>query len=154
VVTGKRQSARTRRGPGHVQILNAALVGTTESCAPAHGEVAKRLLAIGAAADTWAPSGLSALMVASSLNKAELMDTLLRGADDSAWRGDAACDSPAGAASANVHIADAMGRTALMHAASHNHVEAVEILLKHGAQVRVFASHACMLRAVASVCSA
>lgn len=114
-----------------VQILNAALVGATESSTTMHAHLAKQLLGVGAAADTWAPSGLSALMIASSLNKVDLMATLLHGGQS------AAQDASKGEAfvGADIHLADAHGRTALMHAAASDHVEAVEVLVENGAQV-------------------
>ena len=123
-----------------MQVLNAALVAATESATPMHVHLAKQLLAVGAAADTWAPSGLSVLMVASRSSEVALMAALLRGGastDAASSRGTgqpAVAGQPA--AGADVHLADALGRTALMHAAAHDQLEAAELLVAHGAQVR------------------
>ena len=106
-----------------------------------HVHLAKQLLAVGAAADTWAPSGLSVLMVASRRNEVGLMSALLNGGASTAGapsRGAAVAGQPA--VGADVHLADALGRTALMHAAAHDRLEAAELLTAHGAQVRHFAA--------------
>lgn len=132
-----------------MQVLNAALVAATESATPMHVHLAKQLLAVGAAADTWAPSGLSVLMIASSLNEVVLMAALLQGGGPAA-RGTRPGAAVAGhpAAGADVHLADALGRTALMHAAAHDRLAAVELLVAHGAQVRRWPSswlHMCCM---------
>lgn len=129
-----------------MQILNAALVGATESSTPMHVPVAKQLLAVGAAADTWAPSGLSALMIASSLNKVELMAALLRGGESAAQAASHGAVAGQPAAGADVHLADALGRTAVMHAAAHDQLEAAELLVEHGAQVWDFSCPLCCMQ--------
>jgi ankyrin repeat protein len=125
-----------------MQILNAALIGATESSAEMHLQLAQQLLAAGAATDTWAPCGLSALMIASSLNKVDLMAALLHGSKTTmkgVMQGSETCKAALGA---DVHLADALGRTALMHAVAHDCLEAAELLVEHGAQVR---SHVAVL---------
>jgi Ankyrin repeats (3 copies) len=114
-----------------LQVLNAMMLGVIESDSPMDVALTKRLLTAGAAADTWAPSGLSALMIASSLGKVEVMELLINRQRD-------ACDAVASEEydGADVQLADGQRRTALIHAAEKNNVAAIQLLLTHGAQVQ------------------
>lgn len=118
-----------------VQVLNAMLVGVIESRISSATLLTARLLSSGAAVDTWAPSGLSALMSASSTNQVEVMAMLMTGRD--AQNSNSASQRMSGAA-ADLELADAQGRTALMHAVMNDCVEAVDLLLTHHARVRAF----------------
>lgn len=118
-----------------MQVINAMLVGVIESKSPLAASLTKRLLAAGAAADTWSPRGLSALMSASSTNQTKVMALLISGC-----RSQHRClthryTHNASGTGADLQLADAQGRTALMHATMNNCVAAVQLLLANGAQV-------------------
>lgn len=108
------------------------LVGVIESKSPLASSLTKRLLSSGAAADTWAPSGLSALMSASSTMQTEVAALLIAG---SAAQERSCLLQQRSGTGATIELADAQGRTALMHAAMNNCVPAIRLLLAHGAQV-------------------
>ena len=150
------------------------LLGCIESNSPVAAAFTKSLLLRGAAADTWAPSGLSALMIAAAANKTDIMELLItnRGPATASGNGasarsssgsahtaaapaaePASCSGKAASATAghapscaarcgglpdcaDISLPDAQKRTALMHAASGDHIEAIELLLAHGADVR------------------
>lgn len=98
----------------------------------------KTLLIKGAAADTWAPSGRSALMIAAAQNKTAIMELLIQNHGSCAGDTAASNAKPAAVAmlaGADVQLLDGQKRTALMHAAMSDHMEAVTLLLEHGAQV-------------------
>lgn len=117
-----------------MQVLNAMLLGCIESTSPMAAEFTKTLLSKGAAADTWAPGGLSALMLAASENKVDIMELLLNG--QSSADGEGGSRPPTAPGTADVQLLDGQRRTALMLAASGDHLLAVELLIRHGSQVR------------------
>lgn len=106
------------------------LVGVIESKSPLASSLTKRLLSSGAAADTWAPSGLSALMSAISTGQTEVAALLIAGSAAQ----ERPLQQPPGTG-ADIELADAHGHTALMHAAMNDCVPAIRLLLAHGAQV-------------------
>jgi Ankyrin repeats (3 copies) len=126
-----------------LQVLNAMLLGALESNSPMDAVFTKRLLTAGAAADTWAPSGLSALMIASRRNKVQMMELLINRQKDAPAA--APCSEYEGA---DVQLADGHRRTALMHAAEKDHLDAIQLLLAHGAQVQFRAADHRMQRAM------
>jgi ankyrin repeat protein len=143
-------------------VLNAMLLGVIESDSPVATAFTKTLLLKGAAADTWAPSGLSALMIAAAKNKTNIMELLINNQGTAAAEQNGSATetgeagekgakrtggkaSTAAAASAaggvakdgsDVQLPDGQRRTALMHAAAGDHLEAIQLLLNHGAEAR------------------
>lgn len=101
---------------GSGEALNALLLACSGSTAREALQAIRELTAKGAVADTWAPNGQSALMLAAASNSAEgaklLIDT-----------------------GASLELQDALGRTALMWAAGCNAVDALTTLLDAGASV-------------------
>jgi ankyrin repeat protein len=122
----------------------------------------KVLLLKGAAADTWAPSGLSALMISAATNKIDIMELLIMNQGAGTCSASRATDAPTPVEcglhrnggkqhgsplqldGADVRLLDGQKRTALMHAASNDHIEAIELLLAHGAQVRLPSVPSCL----------
>jgi ankyrin repeat protein len=107
------------------------MLGCIESESPMDTQAVKALLQRGAAADTWSPSGLSALMLAASLGKLQIMKLLM---EEEAREGTCKC-TEATPNVADVKLADGQQWTPLMHAASADRVDAVRLLLKFGSEV-------------------
>jgi ankyrin repeat protein len=92
-------------------------------------QAVKALLQHGAAADTWSSSGQSALMLAASRGKLQIMEMLMAEEARGGARKAAAPNV------ADVKLTDVHRWTPLMHAASADRAEAVRLLLKFGSEV-------------------
>ena len=98
------------------EVSNALLLGCAHRSSPDALQAMENLLHQGAVADTWAPSGLSTLMIAASHDNADAVALLIRNG-------------------ASLELKDSLGRTALMIAVSSSACGAVNVLVDAKASV-------------------